>query len=249
MPVNVKTIVRAHPLMTAIVLTLLWHGVLYAAAEIIPASLSRLLPDLGPSLVNLVAAVVPVVAAAWLGWWREAGMGWRIPRQSWLLLLPVFLLNFSYVVSGLTGTAEQYAGTALLCLCVGVSEEMLSRGVVQRALQPLGPIRAAVWVGVLFGLGHALSALWFNRPWDDSLAQVISTTAFGFGYAALRWHITSIWPLAFLHAMDDFLQLRSPDAAPLWWQATIAMFFLAYGWWLLHRLDHTVTLANAVDHD
>jgi hypothetical protein len=96
-------------------------------------------------------------------------------------------------------------------------------------------------VGVLFGLGHALSALWFNRPWDDSLVQVISTTAFGFGYAALRWHLATIWPLAFLHAMDDFFQLRSPGGAPLWWQAAVAVFFVAYGWWLLRRPARTAT--------
>lgn len=239
MPVHPPGSARAHPLVIAVALTLLWHAVLYTAAALIPAGISDLLPDLGPSLVNIAAAVVPLVAVAVLGWCRQAGLGWSLTGRGWLLLLPVFVLNLSYAGTGLSGTAAQFAGTALLSLTVGVSEEMLSRGVVQRALQPLGRVRAAVWVGVLFGLGHALSAVWFNRPWDDSIAQVVSTTAFGFGYAALRWHIGTIWPLAFLHAMDDFLQLRSPGAAPLWWQGAIVIFFVAYGWWLLRHPGET----------
>jgi hypothetical protein len=119
----------------------------------------------------------------------------------------------------------------------------------QHVLARLGPTRAAVWVGVLFGLGHAVSALWFGRPWDDTVAQVVSTTAYGFGLAALRWHLGTIWPLVVLHASDNVVQLRSPGAAPLWWQAVIALLFVGYGWWLIRRLPERLRLPVSSDLD
>jgi hypothetical protein len=58
-------------------------------------------------------------------------------------------------------------------------------------------------------------------------------TAFGYGYAAVRLHIVSIWPLALLHALDDFLQLNSPDALPWPFQLLVAAGFVLYGRYLL----------------
>jgi uncharacterized protein len=82
--------------------------------------------------------------------------------------------------------------------------------VVQEVLAPLAPRAHVVWVGVLFGLGHVLSAIAFGRPVDDTVAQVVSTTAFGAGFAALRLHTVVPRPRALLHRLDDRLQSNSP---------------------------------------
>lgn len=58
-------------------------------------------------------------------------------------------------------------------------------------------------MGGLFGLGHVLSAVAFDRPVDDTVARVISATAFGAGFAALRLHTVSVWPLVLLHGLVD----------------------------------------------
>jgi hypothetical protein len=55
--------------------------------------------------------------------------------------------------------------------------------------------------------------LWFGRHWDDTVVQVISTSAYGFWLAALRSHLDAIWPPVVLHASHNFVQLRSPGAA------------------------------------
>ncbi|AEV87094.1 putative protease [Actinoplanes sp. SE50] len=234
MILDVKAVVRAHPVLSAVVVTVLWHAALYAAVQVLPRTVPEPSADLVATVANLVAAGVPLAAVALLRWWRQAGLGRPVTRRL-RLTVPVLLVNLTYAAPGLTGGAARYAATASLCLAVGVSEEMLSRGVVQRMLWPLGRTRATVGVAVLFGLGHALSAVWFSRPWDDSVVQVVTTTAFGFAYAALRWHLGSIWPLVVLHAMDDFFQLRSPGAAPLWWQAAVVLVFVGYGGWLLRQ--------------
>jgi uncharacterized protein len=111
----------------------------------------------------------------------------RRPRRP-LLLVPVPAVALSYAAPGIAGSPAVLLSGAVLFLAVGVSEELLSRGVVQEVLAPLAPRAHVVWVGVLFGLGHVLSAIAFGRPVDDTVAQVVSTTAFGAGFAALRLH-------------------------------------------------------------
>lgn len=227
---------RRSPILTAAGLTVAWHVVLFALAELVGGLSTSWFPDLGAALVNAGTAAATLAFAAGMGWWRGAALRWRGPDRSWWWCLPVLAVVATYAMPGLAGSATVFASTAVTMAAVGVAEESVSRGVNQHVLRRLGPMRAAVWVGVLFGLGHVLSALWFGRPFDDTVVQVISTAAFGFGFAALRWHLDTIWPLVALHALDDFLQLRSPGAAPFWWQATIAVLFVAYGWWLIRRL-------------
>ncbi|MEV4754277.1 CPBP family intramembrane glutamic endopeptidase [Micromonospora sp. NPDC049559] len=224
------------PIWTAVGLTVAWHVLLFALAELVGGLSASWFPDLGPALVNAGTAVGTLAFVAWMGWWRGSALAWRRPDRSWWWCLPILVLVTSYAVPGLAGSVTVFTSTALTMLAVGVAEESVSRGAIQYVLRQLGPMRAAVWVGVLFGLGHALSAFWFGRAWDDTVVQVVSTSAFGFGFAALRWQLRTIWPLVVLHALDDLLQLRSPDAAPLWWQAAIAVIFVGYGWWLIRRL-------------
>lgn len=228
--------VQRTPVGVAAGLTLAWHIMLFALAELVGGLSTSWFPDLGSALVNAGTAAGILVLAAWMGWWRGAALGWRGPDRAWWWCLPILAVTVSYAAPGITGSVTVLVSTAVTMLAVGIAEESLSRGVNQYVLGRLGVLRAAVWVGVLFGLGHALSALWFGRPWDDTVAQVVSTTAYGFGLAALRWHLGTIWPLVLLHASDNFVQLRSPGAAALWWQAVVALFFVAYGWWLIRRL-------------
>jgi hypothetical protein len=38
-----------------------------------------------------------------------------------------------------------------------------------------------------------------------------------------------------LHGPDDFFQIRSPSAAPDWWQVSVYAFHVTFGVWLLRR--------------
>jgi hypothetical protein len=75
-----------------------------------------------------------------------------------------------------------------------------------------------------------LSAAVFGRPLDDTIAQVISATAFGTAFAALRLHIGVVWPLALLHGLGNWTQVNSPGAAPWQWQLAVALGFWAGAW-------------------
>ena len=225
----------SRPLTLAAALTLLWHAVLFTGAEHVP---SQDAPHLGATLITLCTLPVSVLAALAMRDRRSTGFApIRTVESGFWITMPLFLVSAVYVVPGIEGGGAALARLAVYCLVVGITEESLSRGVVQHVLAPLGRLRAAVWVGVLFGLGHALSGLWFGRDLGDTLFQVLSTAAFGFGYAAVRFHLATIWPLAAAHALYNFAQYASPGAAPWQVQLGVAAGFVCYGAWLLRRLD------------
>ena len=228
---------RRRPFTLAAGLTLLWHAVLFAVEDLLPPLAPDWFPDLGAAVVNLVLAALTLALIGVLGWWREAAVAWRWPDRSWWLLLPLLAEGLVHLHSGVTGSGTALASAAVTMLTVGLAEESLSRGLVQRVLGPLGPMTAAVWVGVLFGFGHLLSGLWFGREAEFIAFQVVNTAAFGFCLAAVRWHIGTIWPLVFLHALVDFTSINSPGPLPDVVQGLIVVLLIGYGWWLLRLLD------------
>jgi hypothetical protein len=225
------------PLTLAVTLTLVWHLVLFVVDDLLPPLSPHWFPALGATVVNAVLAVLTVALVVWLRWGRQSALGWRRPDRHWWLAVPLPAEALSYGLRGLDPSPTVLVSTALLTLSVGLAEESLSRGLVQRVLAPLGPAAAAVGVGVLFGLGHALSGWWFGRPWDDTVSIVVSAGVYGFCLAALRWHLGTIWPLVVLHALADFTQLASPGNLPFGVRLGIVLAMALYGWWLLRLLD------------
>jgi hypothetical protein len=236
-----RAVIAGRPILSAVLLTLAWHVVLFALAEALAPLQPHWFPDLGYTLVNLGAAAVPIGLILWLGWTRSAGLVWRRPDRSWWLLAPLVLEAVSYSVDGVVGTARELLSAAVLYTVLGISEESLSRGLVQRVLAVLGPVRAAVGVALLFGAGHTLSGIWFSHPMGDTIFITINAAAFGFACAALRWHLRTIWPLVVVHALGDFLQILSPGNLPLGVRVAYLLGFIGYGWWLLSRLPEDAT--------
>jgi hypothetical protein len=128
------------------------------------------------------------------------GVGHRTLRRNQALATEV---GCSVDLQGLEGSGRELLSAAILFTAVAISEESLSRGLVQRALAVLGPVRAAVGVALLFGAGHTFSGLWFSHPMGDTIFISMNAAAFGFACAALRWHLRTIWPLVFVHALGD----------------------------------------------
>lgn len=238
---RVRALITRRPILSAVLITLAWYVVLFTLAEAVASVHPDWFPDLGATLVNLGAAVVPIVLILWLGWTRSAGLVWRRPDRSWWLLMPLVLEAVSYSLDGVVGTARVLLSAAVLYTMLAISEEALSRGRVHRVLAVLGPVRAAVGVGVLFGVGHTLSSIWFSRPIDDTIFLTVNAGAFGFACAALRWHLRTIWPLVGVHALGDFLQILSPGNLPFGVRVAYLLILIGYGWWLLKRLPDDAT--------
>ncbi|MER5521610.1 CPBP family intramembrane glutamic endopeptidase [Streptomyces sp. NPDC002763] len=225
-----------HPLWGAVELTLAWHVVLVLFAKVIlPPLAPSWFPGLGATVVNAVCS-----AGAWLvlwrwGWLRTSGVATLGRVRRWWLAVPMLLVACSYALAGLDGSTTVLVSSLVSLLWVGINEEVSSRGLVQQVLAPLGAMRAAIGVGVLFGVGHVQNYLFFDAPLDDTLWQMLSAGLFGFACAGLRFAIGSVWPMVVVHGLDDFFQIHSPGAAPDWWQVCVYVFHAAFGVWLLRR--------------
>ena len=108
-------------------MSLAWHVVLVAAAYGLLPLTPSWSPDLGATVVSLVAALVPVAVVLRRGWTTRPWLRLRRPRRP-LLLVPVLAVALSYGVPGIAGTPGVLLSSAALFLAVGVSEELLSRG-------------------------------------------------------------------------------------------------------------------------
>jgi hypothetical protein len=228
-------------------LTLVWHAVLLLFAKVLlPPMAPSWFPALGATVVNVVcAAGVWFVLWRW-GWLRASGVAAPGRVRRWWLVTPMVLIACSYAVAGVEGGATVLVSSLISLLWVGINEETYSRGLVQQTLTPLGPMRAAVGVAVLFGVGHVQNYLFFGAPLGDTLWQMLSAGFFGFACAGLRYAIGSVWPMVLVHGLDDFFQIRSPGSAPDWWQVSVYVLNAGYGLWLLRRYGNEVIPS---DHD
>ncbi|MEU8521374.1 CPBP family intramembrane glutamic endopeptidase [Streptomyces sp. NPDC048577] len=211
------------PLLAAVGVSAGWHLVLFAVAFTLPS-----IGFAGPVVVNLAACVVPLAVVARFRWWRAPWLATVWPRRPWLLVPPFVVVGLE-ATRGVTGSAEALAASALLMVSVGISEELYARGVMQEFLRALSPWRTALWIGLLFGLGHVLSGLVFGRSPEYIAFQVLHASVFGFLLAALRQHTVSIWPLALLHAVSNLINSNSPGALPDWWEALRLLSLTGYG--------------------
>lgn len=149
---------------------------------------------------------------------REKG---RPFREYWLplTLILVFFCGFRLIkglfqikdASGLRPASE----IVLFCLSmlmIGVSEELVFRGVIQNLLQdafrdqekPEAGICAAVFIcGTLFGALHLMNAF-SGIPFAAVAVQAIGAASMGWVLCALYARCRNIWILSLLHALYDF---------------------------------------------
>ena len=159
------------------------------------------------SLYVLALGTVGLLCAALLaqtGWWRAIGFrGPYAGRQLWLFWV-AFVPVVGNLVDGVTVTEPQaVAGFMGLALLSGLVEETVFRGLILRALLPVGRWRAVTLSALLFGGMHILNALSISSP-AYAVLQVAYAAAIGFGYAALVVHTGTLWPLVAAHTLTNF---------------------------------------------
>ncbi|WP_271190038.1 hypothetical protein, partial [Dactylosporangium matsuzakiense] len=83
MRAGIDRFVAAHPVVFAVVVIVVQHVVLFAAAGLLPPLSPGGFPDLGATLVNAVVAAAAFVFVAVAGWWRQVALPWRSPDRRW----------------------------------------------------------------------------------------------------------------------------------------------------------------------
>ncbi|GHV40850.1 hypothetical protein FACS189490_06700 [Clostridia bacterium] len=94
--------------------------------------------------------------------------------------------------------------TLVFTLLVGVNEELFFRGLMLRALQQIGAKKAIIISSVIFGIGHAATALSGASP-QYVVLQILFAFLFGFVAAEFTVITKSILPMIAWHFIHDFI--------------------------------------------
>ena len=153
-----------------------------------------------------VGSVIGLVAVAVLGWWRPVFVEERrLPRWTWvfpILMIVAIVAGVSYgnlADKGLTYTLMLLVG----CLFIGVSEELMFRGIGITAFREAGFTegKVALWTCVLFGLAHATNI--FSEG-IGALTQVLITAVAGYFFYVIRRVSGLLIVSMIMHGLWDF---------------------------------------------
>ncbi len=189
--------------------------------------------------------------------WNRAELGLQAPQpaRSWLLgwLPALFILAFIGVgVVGGLPPVQTIIFVLINTLLVGVSEELMFRGIVFWGALPKFSIWAAILISsLLFGGIHTLNGL-MTGDYTAALAQALQATMFGVWIMAIRLKSKSLIPVMVIHGLWDFgLFLMAASAmakaapasaveAPLVQQllapSLLELPLFLYGLWLLRGI-------------
>jgi uncharacterized protein len=154
----------------------------------------------------LLAALFLLALVVWQQW-RDVGLNklasWRSLLLTWLPMLYIVVGLAFAVVFGLPPL-----GVLLWILfntfLVGLSEELIFRGVLLQAFRRAVSIWPAVWLTTLaFGAIHVLN-VFMTGDLRGALIQSAAAALSGLLFIALRLRTGSLWPGIVVHGLWDF---------------------------------------------
>ncbi|WP_292387681.1 CPBP family intramembrane glutamic endopeptidase [Methanosarcina sp. UBA5] len=182
-----------------------------------------------------------------LNWWDQ--IGWKGPNNSRnlrLLCLPAMFLLFLLVIALSTDLPPTRILLIVIIntLMVGISEELMFRGLLFHGASSSFGIWRAVWItAVIFGSVHTLNGL-ITGDFKASVVQAFFAGMFGVWAVALRVRLDTVIPIIIIHWLWDCLAFLTGSSQGLVLLLfSFVLFF--YGIWLLRSFRSTVA---PVDH-
>jgi hypothetical protein len=200
-------------------------------------------------IFGVLGAVVFLTGViSYLNWWDQ--IGWKGPNNSrnmHLLWLPAIFLFFLLVIVLFTGLPPTRILLIVIIntLMVGISEELMFRGLLFHGVSSSFGIWRAVWItAAIFGSVHTLNGL-ITGDFKASVVQAFFAGMFGVWAVALRVRLDTVIPLIIIHWLWDCLAflLTGSSQGLLLLLFSLILFF--YGIWLLRSFRSTVA---PVDH-
>lgn len=165
---------------------------------------------LGPLLASILLAAV-AIRYRWPDLGFSAPRPWRSLTVLWLPLLYVAAFGAAAVSLGLPAPARM-AVVAFNLAVVGLSEELMFRGILFQGLRSRFRLKPAIWLATaLFGVVHLLNAS-ITGDLPTAAAQSVAAFFSGMMFMAVRVRTRSIYPgivLHFLWNTSTFLMLMS----------------------------------------
>ncbi len=205
---------RAYRIPVALAALLVWAAIyvseLWAPIEAIDGGLG------GPALRTGAATAFLFALAGVMGW-RDLGLGPPRPWTSLWVFLPPFVLllamGWALVEHGLP-EADVFGMLVAWMLGVGVSEELMFRGILFRALRARLSHWRAIWItSLLFGAAHLSNGLYFGDL-GMAVGHLAAATVIGLFLLAGAWRTGSIVPGMVFHACWNTLVLAFLVGAP-----------------------------------
>ena len=153
-----------------------------------------------------VGTLIGLVAVGVLGWWRPVFIEQlRLPRWTWVfpvVMIVAIAAGISYgnlSDKGLSFTVLLLVG----CLFIGVSEELMFRGIGITTFRQAGfsEGKVALWTCILFGLAHATNL--FSEG-VGAIPQVLITAVAGYFFYLIRRVSGLLIVSMIVHGLWDF---------------------------------------------
>lgn len=182
----------------------------------------------------LAAVIFLPLAITYLKWWVR--VGWKGPGnlQDLRLLVPpaLSLLILLLIVPFADLPPERTLMLVIInTLMVGISEELMFRGVLFYGTSSSFGIWRAVWItAIIFGSVHTLNSL-ITGNLLASEVQALFAGTFGVWAAALRVRLGTIIPVIVIHWLWDCLVFLTGSSGLIVLFLSLVLFI--YGLWLL----------------
>ncbi|AKB21473.1 CPBP family intramembrane glutamic endopeptidase [Methanosarcina sp. WH1] len=230
------------PWPTSLVIFTIWViivvGVGLLQVEGQPTQLEKLIKsriDLGV----LVAVIFLPGVITYLKWWTQVGLKNPDNLQDLRLLLPpalaLLILLLIFLSTGLPPT-RMLMLVIINTLMVGISEELMFRGILFHGASSSFGTWRAVWItAILFGSVHILNGL-ITGDFRASEVQALFAGMFGVWTAVLRARLDTIIPVIVIHWLWDCLIFLTGSSGGVVFSLALVLFI--YGLWLLRKYRH-----------
>ena len=190
-----------------------------------------------------------VLIVAMLGFIRTNGLGEyyaicmpKTPARQMLYYIPMIVVSTVNIWFGIVFNKGMKEGLVyfLAMIATGVTEELLFRGFLFRAMSRRNPRAAVILVSVLFGAGHLVNFLNGSGMTPlENICQVFYAVAVGFLFVAALIRSGSLIPCMIAHAAFNALSVFANNPMQEKYQIPVALSLcvisLAAGAYYLRR--------------
>lgn len=196
-------------------------------------------------LLKSITALVGIVFSAFLVLWikkhdllSKYGLSKvKLDYKKYLYFIPLALMvavNFWYGIN----TKVNFIETVLFIfsmLAVGITEEIIFRGFLFRALCKEGIKTAVLFSSITFGFGHIINLL-SGAELVSTLLQICCAIAIGFLFTVIFYKSGSLYPPIITHALLNSLSVFGKEQGfQIVTSIIVIVIALAYSWLILKK--------------
>lgn len=161
----------------------------------------------------------------------------KLDYKKYLYFIPLALIctvNFWHGIN-IKVSFEEIVLFILSMLAVGITEEIIFRGFLFRALCKEGIKTAVLFSSITFGLGHIINLL-NGAEFASTLLQICCAIVIGFLFTVIFYKSGSLYPPIIAHALLNSLSVFAKEQGfQIIISVIVIVIALAYSWMILKK--------------